>query len=1602
MRRNSEARNKPPNFRSPNLKLTQPEQPTNPGNPSKKPSFSLEVAKPTKPLMKLGSPESYVESLKLSSIPSSSAVSFVNLEDGLESSRHQNTFSKETASNLVTENNKLKSKISVLESKIDKINHSHAIQVNYMQEYINFLKKKLGMSTRSTENLDIEFTSKFGQMNSTKKLTEEIDHLNELLYKKDTEVFTYLDEIVEKEEQITYLTNRLSIAEGNSETYRKSNLDKEETVRFKKEIKEYYEKQIADLEHNIVRNKVLMENKNEEIKELKQEIVKCRVCIENKDKEIDYLANQSKKYESECIERSMNNIARILKETINKSIDKYDKELKNILDRTIDTEYKVSSLMKAVKFLNKPVIRSYKSIPSSSVSKINFKFEDIPTSKNFQENSNIKEFEYSKTFENFNSELTDEKNRLKVKDSNMKKFYTQTFDTLNVSEDFYEHIPPSPRDLLDMNLNLELRQSLAEKTKKIDKLNKIVSDYQGKIRNSIETLQLSDKESSIIKNELETVKSALEKQKNFDLAIKQLNEEYMDQLKSSEKKISDQFTIISNLEDNIKVLNQEKSNQLDTINNLKTIIKEEKEKHKANIIDLKKYKSELDKLQNHNFNISDSFKSLRETQAAEKEKYDRIISEKQDAYEKVTLEKEKLKVLVRSFEEELEVLKQRDFENTQSLPHNSSQILEELRTYKINEKKIKIENNELLAHNSQLKQDVEFLDQQIAKVSEENSTLKLKLEEVSTDALISNTKNATIIKELEEIIQDLNIQVEENRKKVEECKSILETKENEISILRNNLEEFKSENFELFGYNNERIKTLHEKEKSIYQIKVTLNDEINDLKFKIKEKESELLLKTQTIYDLQTINSKITEKHKKDKENLLIKENYILELDQQIKTMHDDILNYIETESNLKKIIEQDKLEKIEKSDLIDELKNNCSSLQNKVNDLHASMEKAIEEHRQYLISSNSSKLADSKLIKDYENQIQAYSQEIAIVKSKLNEYEKKFSLINTEQSTKSQSYKEKQIDLEFENSQLKQKNRNLDLTIIKLSEEKSSLVSQIEDEKNSNKIITNKLELQIKELLTDKNDLIDNVNTLRSSLEAAEENINYLTQNNQSEASKLMLEIENYRKTIQTLTLEKNELELKSQILNQKVTSTDQKVNEELKSVKKTLKEKETELELIRESRNSLEAQNKKLIENKKTIEESLLEKINENKDIGNKYRAYQEEKHNLLETIRKLNYSVEDINNKLIISHSNINQLEQELINSRNSLDTLKQNYTKEIDDITEKLLERDAKIANLLIENENNENTQKKQAKEITSLQLEVKNFENSNKDSKNLYEEISRELADHQAREEDMRKEILFIYNGNKELKITINKLNEEIFLLSDENKMLKQRETNLSGEVSLLSEENKKLKKKLDDFEAQDYTNENTSLKSEQEKNTFDQKFFAEIEDLKGIIEDLKVTVENLQQEKKIIIEDHYEKLDQLKKNYENQILKTEELEKTRESLEKELQQQYAINKPSEIQINLMEKQNQEILQKNKLLEKDIIEKDLEIQELHNTISSKNCSIKVDQKVIQNLKKTVEESKKIIDDLNYSITENNRRVSIDTGKNFCLGICSKFLLSIQNN
>ena len=85
-----------------------------------------------------------------------------------------------------------------------------------------------------------------------------------------------------------------------------------------------------------------------------------------------------------------------------------------------------------------------------------------------------------------------------------------------------------------------------------------------------------------------------------------------------------------------------------------------------------------------------------------------------------------------------------------------------------------------------------------------------------------------------------------------------------------------------------------------------------------------------------------------------------------------------------------------------------------------------------------------------------------------------------------------------------------------------------------------------------------------------------------------------------------------------------------------KKLEEQEFEIIALTETKNSLETTNKKVLEIKQNIEEKLNQSNSSVILLEKQGKIIQQEKHDLQENIRKLTYSIEDLNNSLNIKES------------------------------------------------------------------------------------------------------------------------------------------------------------------------------------------------------------------------------------------------------------------------------------------------------------------------------------------------------------------------------
>ena len=212
-------------------------------------------------------------------------------------------------------------KIRTLELTVERNKRTFENQLSYMQEYINFLRRKLGQA----EEIDEEFKNFKQYKDLSDNLKDEVSYLNTILAKNEQEIRNYIDELCEKQGEIDELSKKVG---GQAKVVH--SLSSESTLNLEKEMKLFYEGQINELKIKC--------------KELRLEAV-------NKEHDIEFLQGEAKKQEKMIIHKSIQGIENKVSEKVELFMQMQDSDFNTLTGHVEKLEERVKTLYNTLKVI---------------------------------------------------------------------------------------------------------------------------------------------------------------------------------------------------------------------------------------------------------------------------------------------------------------------------------------------------------------------------------------------------------------------------------------------------------------------------------------------------------------------------------------------------------------------------------------------------------------------------------------------------------------------------------------------------------------------------------------------------------------------------------------------------------------------------------------------------------------------------------------------------------------------------------------------------------------------------------------------------------------------------------------------------------------------------------------------------------------------------------------------------------------------------------------------------------------------------------------------------------------------------------------------------
>ncbi|OMJ95826.1 hypothetical protein SteCoe_723 [Stentor coeruleus] len=1033
------------------------------------------------------------------------------------------------------------SNIKNLEKPLEKSKQNYESQVDYKQRYIGFLKRKAGVS-KDFESFEMEFSCNSEHDDAVKKLKNEIESLNQVIKSKDQDMANYLDELCEKENQILYLRGKMEEAERVLEREKNDMLGGENKKNFGVDLKVYYEKQIKELEKESLSLKTDNMSKSNEIKYLQNEIKDLQLSVANlKTKLTDQVSHtinlqslESKKI-NEKISAYEKRIISLIKIINHKNPNLLGKNQKICKERLEDRRYSDQ----------KDIIENLKDLLSKANSEIqifNTAMHDLKTETSFLEHlleneksansklqkhihqimdelANEKKWRFDKLQENsrlnektneFEAIITEKNNELSknlakieaLKNNlNLKHEEIMRRDLQIQEIKAQNHNPESEKQLSEdvkevankdqiekNNCIEEFKKHISEKTKKIDKLSKIIHEQN----NEIKRLQEKSAEIASVRN------SNKELEYSLMLNNKKLNDLY-GTLKQDKAKIDELVQLNTELNDKIKeklnqnqnlqaALEEKESNiiELEKVVENKSVYIENLAESNQDYRERLKYKSEIIKTQEtcgteqSRFIVSfdnkvrflereldeslENIDILNVVIKEEKDKYEDIINqikqENEELNEKIVILSQQIEnnkmIFNQSLKEkdifvsdlQLELDKQKSINENLTLDFNTLKLKqmesetnqtkttlafnEAINTQKITEIKIKKELADSLSYNKELKYKIDTLDLDILKNNEEIKYLKEKIDELQINTSKNREKYIQTIEDLKTKILEL----ETNKKKSDDEREKEKNTQNaEILKLKNTeneltLKTLRMEN-ELANFHEEtrqKNAKINSKDTEIYKQRFGFLQEINDLKAKIKEKDSEILSNNDYYTVLQENLNESNTKISSLSETIENKDKELLTLHEKLENTHKKIVQLRDENELVTKNLNTYSESLQSKESTILSLTNKISSLQSSIIEQQSTQNMEKKIHLEELLA------------KDVE--ISQKNSQVNILQSSLDRmvYDtKRYKLkaFDVENTLKSRIYelKEEKKALMYQKKSIEKENFSLKTSVVELKE---------------------------------------------------------------------------------------------------------------------------------------------------------------------------------------------------------------------------------------------------------------------------------------------------------------------------------------------------------------------------------------------------------------------------------------------------------------------------------------------------------------------------------------------------------------------------------------
>lgn len=933
------------------------------------------------------SPKNQTDHFQLTNVMSPSIVNSLRIDKPFE-------YQSGNFEGIFQETHSTSSNIKNLEQSLEKTKHNYESQLDYMQKYIVFLKKKVGVS-KNFESLEMEFSCSSEQGDLIQKLKSEIENLNQVIKSKDQDMMNYLDELCEKESQILYLRRKMEEVEKVSERKENEILGGESKNIHGVKVKVYYEKQIKELEKESISLKAGNISKTNEINNLQLSIENLKTKFSNQISHIINLQSlESNKLNDKIstYEKKIISLIKIFKHQNPSLLEKkqkshkerleyYHSDQKDIIENLKDSLSKANSeiqifntamhdLKTETNFLEH-LLENEKSANNKLQKHIHQIMEELANEKKWrfdklQENSRLNEKtkEFEAIITEKNNELTKtlakiealkntvnlKHEELMKKDLQIQEIKAQGYSPEKEKQSSKDTKEVENKDQIEKSNYIEdIKKHISEKTKKINKLNKIIHEQNNEIKklqensSEIKFIRNSNKEfeySLMVNNKkLNDLYDTLKQHKAKIDELGQLNIELNEKIKEKLNENQHLQEALEEKESNIVELEKVLENKSAYIENLAESNQDYRErlKYKSEIIktqetcgteqsrfivsfdnkvkflereldeslenidilnvvikeEKNKYEDMIDQIKRENAELDEKVVVLSQQIEDDKKIFNQTLKIKVDLMSTLQIELDKEKAINENLTLDFNTLKLKQMESETNQTKTILCFNETLNTQKMNEIQIKKELTDSLSYNKELKYKIEKLELDIKKNHEEIKDLKGKIEEIQINNAKNREKYTQIIEDLKNKIGEL----ENNKKKYEnEREKETNSQKSEILKLKNTESELtlkisrmESELANFYEESRQKSAKISLKDTEIYKQRFNFLQEINDLKAKIKEKDCEILLNSDSCAEMQENINKSNTKISSLSETIENKDKEILALHEKLENAHKKI-----------------------------------------------------------------------------------------------------------------------------------------------------------------------------------------------------------------------------------------------------------------------------------------------------------------------------------------------------------------------------------------------------------------------------------------------------------------------------------------------------------------------------------------------------------------------------------------------------------------------------------------------------------------------------------------------------------------------------------------